>query len=63
MSAMPFGKHRGEDVEDVPTDYLVWFVSNVKDPKPGTPFHGDHVALVKEIEEELACRKKYGHRP
>jgi hypothetical protein len=26
---MPFGKHKGEDIDDVPRDYLRWVLSNV----------------------------------
>lgn len=26
---MPFGKHKGEDIEKVPDDYLLWFYKNV----------------------------------
>ncbi len=26
---MPFGKHKGDDVCDLPQDYLLWLVSNI----------------------------------
>ena len=34
MDAMPFGKHKGTPVADVPTDYLEWLASkdDFKDP-------------------------------
>lgn len=25
---MPWGKHRGKDIEDVPSDYLKWLAEN-----------------------------------
>lgn len=25
---MPWGKHRGKDIEDVPSDYLLWLAEN-----------------------------------
>lgn len=31
---MPFGKHRGEDLEDIPDDYLVWILDNLDDLSP-----------------------------
>lgn len=26
---MPFGKFAGEDIEDIPSDYLRWFIDNI----------------------------------
>lgn len=31
---MPFGKHRGGQVEDIPHDYLLWVLDNVKKLSP-----------------------------
>ncbi len=28
---MPWGKHRGQDIEDLPTDYLKWLAENCDD--------------------------------
>lgn len=28
---MPWGKHKGEDIEDLPTDYLKWLAENCDD--------------------------------
>jgi hypothetical protein len=28
---MPFGKHKGEDLEDIPSDYLKWLIFNCED--------------------------------
>lgn len=28
----PFGKYEGELVEDLPTDYIEWALSNLEDP-------------------------------
>ena len=47
---MPWGKHRGEDVEDLPTGYLQWIAENVTGAD----------ALVREAEEQLALREGRG---
>ena len=43
---LPFGKHRGKTPAAVPTDYLVWFLANVK-PSSG---------LAQAIAGELRAR-------
>lgn len=30
---MPFGKHKGEFLEDVPVDYLIWVVDKVREKR------------------------------
>ena len=47
MSVLTFGKHKGNDIEDVPTDYLQWGASKLDSPK-----------WKKEFSDELARRKK-----
>jgi uncharacterized protein (DUF3820 family) len=67
VSTLPFGKHKGEDIEDVPTDYLLWFVGNIDPPKGtgNTAIDSDrremHMNLMSEIEDELASREKHGY--
>ena len=61
MSVLPFGKHRGEDIEDVPTAYLEWFLTGIDAPPVGDKRREAHMNIVSEIESELASRKKYGH--
>lgn len=63
MSVFTFGKHRGEDVEDVPSDYLQWFVTQVDAPPVGHKDRAAFMDFVSEIEDELASRKKYGRQP
>jgi len=60
MTVMPYGAHVGEDIEDVPTTYLQWFVNNVEAPPKGDKRRDAHLNLVSEIETELASREKYG---
>lgn len=60
MAVMPFGKHKGEDVEDVPSEYLQWFLEKVDAPPVGDKRRDAHLDLCSEIESELASRKKYG---
>lgn len=64
MSVFHFGKHKGEDIEDVPFSYLEWFLENIDPPpasnKPEEQAKRDaFVAFLDEIEEELASREKY----
>lgn len=47
---MPFGKHKGEDIEDLPDDYLLWMAENLDD-KP---------ALQTEAENQLTLRRGEG---
>jgi len=49
--AMPFGKYRGQHPEDVPTDYLRWFLENVEDQPD---------ELVEECEAQLRARRGEG---
>lgn len=42
---MPFGKHKGTELEDIPLDYLEWLVDNVD-------LHGELDIGVKEAIEE-----------
>ncbi len=60
MTILTFGRHRGEDVEDVPSDYLQWFLTSVDAPPVGDKRRDAHLDLCSEIESELASRKKYG---
>lgn len=48
---MPFGKHKGEPVEDVPAEYLHWFLENVERISP---------ALQEEMEKQLAMKRGEG---
>jgi uncharacterized protein (DUF3820 family) len=58
---IPFGKHKGEDIEDIPTEYLEWFLSNVDTPPVSKKeLREKHLDLCSAIEDELASRKKYG---
>lgn len=51
---MPFGKHKGEKVEDVPTDYLEWLEETLE---PGK-YNND--AFLVEIRKQLAVRQGEG---
>ena len=44
---MPFVKHEGEEVDDLPTPYLVWCLHNLEDLDQG---------LEMEMEDELGNR-------
>jgi uncharacterized protein (DUF3820 family) len=47
---MPFGKHKGEKLEDVPVDYIEWALENC-DLRP---------ALQAEMEAQLALKRGEG---
>lgn len=47
---MPFGKYKGQDLEDIPDGYLQWVAENVT----------THAPLVKEAEAQLTMRKGEG---
>lgn len=45
---MPFGKYEGEDVEDVPLDYLIWFAGNIENANYQLMEEVDNQILLKE---------------
>lgn len=47
MTRMPFGKFKGEDLEDVPTSYLVFVAEQCSDVDDG---------LLWEVRQEVAKR-------
>ncbi len=49
---MPFGKHKGERLEDVPSDYLQWALEEW-DWK-------DRQSLMEEMQAQLAMRRGEG---
>lgn len=53
---MLFGKYRGEDIEDIPTDYLRWFAENIN------PISEEIEKLIKACDDELQFRLKYGEQ-
>lgn len=55
----PFGKHKNEEVEDVETSYLQWWIENIDPPAVGKEGREAALNLNTEIEEELAYRRKY----
>lgn len=50
---MPFGKHRGELLENIPAEYLRWVLLNVETLDPN---------VEKEIENQLEMREGRGVR-
>ena len=60
MTVLTFGKHRGEDIEDVPSEYLQWMVDKLDAPPVGDKKRDAHLNLIAEVEAELASRAKYG---
>lgn len=50
---MPFGKYKGQDVEDVPSPYLRWFCENIE------PDSSSMEDLIEICEEEYNFREKH----
>jgi uncharacterized protein (DUF3820 family) len=48
---MPFGKHRDEELERIPADYIRWVLENCEDLGPG---------LQEALEEQLILRRGEG---
>lgn len=59
MSGFPltFGKYKGKDIDDVPSDYLEWLAGNLNEQGRAS---GRNVEVIKEAEAELKYRKKHG---
>ncbi len=47
---MPFGRYKGQDMEDVPTGYLIWFLENCNVP----------ASYIVEMENQLKLREGEG---
>ena len=55
LGQTPFGKYKGVDIEDVPTDYLEWII--------GEKFFKDkHKQLREIIVKELEYRSRFPER-
>jgi len=46
---MPWGKHRGEDIEDLPDGYLLWLAENC-----------ESATIQREAESQLQLREGRG---
>ena len=47
VSKMPFGKHKGKPIKDVPIGYVKWMIGNIHNLQPSL-----YSALTKRIEAE-----------
>lgn len=57
QSEMPFGKHKGKKLEDVPASYLLWLWDNGVWSDTGNPLHnyirGSFTALETEAKDYI----------
>ncbi len=53
LFVIPFGKFKGKDIEDIPTDYLIW-------AKGEDWFKNRFPTGFKAVQEELKYREKFG---
>lgn len=51
VTRMLWGKHNGEPLEDLPTDYIVWLLENAESMGPG---------LTEELQNQLKLRNGEG---
>lgn len=64
---MPFGKHKGTPLGQVPAAYLMWVQENVE---ADTPVRGalrayieeNHAAIEMELQEDEASHRPHGKR-
>lgn len=52
VGKMPFGKHKGKLIKDVPMSYVKWMLGNIHNMQPSL-----HSALTKRVEEQNAADK------
>lgn len=55
---MPWGRHKGEKLEDVPAGYLLWLDSENRYPKDRTDFTNGLLVYVEENREVLEKQSK-----
>ena len=53
---MPFGKHKGRDVRDVPTDYLQWVLRTVPRERLSAPLRAAIIVVVTDRLSPAAAR-------
>lgn len=52
LSPMPFGKHKGMPMQDVPAEYLHWWWCNGGQHDKSNPLHGYIVKSMSALESE-----------
>ncbi len=50
---MPFGKYKGEQVENIPTDYIEWILSTFE-------YSESNKSLLTELANQLVLRRGEG---
>ncbi len=53
VSKMPFGKHKGKLISEVPIDYVKWMIGNIHNMQPSL-----HTALTERIKAEAVEKVK-----
>ena len=58
---MPFGKHKGENIEDLPVDYMEWFCSSYEIHPNSSWAHKNTIKkLIEAMEEQLRAKRGEG---
>lgn len=52
---LTFGKHRGKELKDVPSDYLQWLMEELEDNEK---FNERNPELYEGVEEEIEIRDR-----
>lgn len=52
---LTFGKHRGKEIEDIPSGYLQWLLETLEDDDK---FNERNPGLYEAVEEEIEIRDR-----
>lgn len=56
---MPFGKHKGKPLKDIPRDYIAWLSGQeIRDPDLAAAVAAEHRLRQITVEEKVRARKK-----
>lgn len=50
---MPWGKYKGEELQDVPASYLVWLEGEIRKNDRNTEFHNGLLVYIDENRDVL----------
>ncbi len=56
QTPFPFGKHKGKTIEQVPAEYLIWCLENVKELDIGIKNYIN--ANMQGLKQEMAKRRR-----
>ncbi len=57
-SLMPFGKHRGTEMANVPGDYLMWLFEQWEEKPPNTPEQRQVLEYIERNKDTLENERR-----